>query len=219
MLARIKNALLELYYSIIGPQLRTPHGFLGRWIMGPILKSINTRISNKTLVAMNIGPDQNVIDLGCGTGLAYEALKTTGHRTEFTGLDLSEVMINSCRRQFRKDVLAGKLKLVQANLEKIPLDSESYDHALTVNTIYFWDNPDLVMAEIRRILKPGASLAISFRSAEKMAQHPLEGNGFNSWSVYDVRYLMEKHGFFDLTHYEWDRDKFLDIHIVVGTKA
>jgi ubiquinone/menaquinone biosynthesis C-methylase UbiE len=46
--------------------------------------------------------------------------------------------------------------------EKLPFAAGSFDHALVVTTICFVDSPARMLAEARRVLKPGGRLVIGF---------------------------------------------------------
>jgi len=69
------------------------------WLMnraryGPTLKAIIS-----SLLA-NVLPNARILDLGCGTGLAMEALVQRFPRGNITGLDCSREMLNICQRKY-----------------------------------------------------------------------------------------------------------------------
>lgn len=58
---------------------------------------------------------------------------------------------------------AGRgIQSVEGVAEKLPFANGSFDYALIVTTICFVDSPALMLAEARRVLKPGGRLAIGF---------------------------------------------------------
>ena len=62
----------------------------------------------------------------------------------------------------------------------MPFDDESFDRALSVHTMYFWSDPASCLGEIRRVLRPGARLALGFRRADSpgRARFPREVYAF-----------------------------------------
>jgi SAM-dependent methyltransferase len=46
-------------------------------------------------------------------------------------------------------------------VEQLPLESESVDRVLTVNTVYFWPDLPVAFAELHRVLAPGGTLVLS----------------------------------------------------------
>ncbi|WP_031432849.1 class I SAM-dependent methyltransferase [Methylomarinum vadi] len=70
------------------------------------------------------------------------------------GVDPSPAMLAHAR--------ARGIQVVHGTAENLPLASASFDYALNVTTICFVDSPIQMMAEARRILKPGGRLVIGF---------------------------------------------------------
>ena len=62
----------------------------------------------------------------------------------------------------------------------MPFDDESFDRALSVHTMYFWSDPASCLGEIRRVLRPGARLALGFLRADSpgRARFPREVYAF-----------------------------------------
>ena len=58
------------------------------------------------------------------------------------------------------------IEVMQGVAENLPFADGSFDHALVVTTICFVDSPARMLAESRRILKPGGRLVIGFIDRE-----------------------------------------------------
>ncbi len=54
------------------------------------------------------------------------------------------------------------VETVEGAGEQLPFPDASFDHALVVTTVCFVDSPARMLAEARRMLKPGARLVIGF---------------------------------------------------------
>jgi len=100
----------------------------------------------------------NILDAGCGTGAAGEALQSMGYRN-LTGVDLSAEML---ARAKAKGVYRH---LAQADLAQ-PLDafpSNHFDAAILVGVFSFGQAPAEALDEIVRLVKPGGVIAFTMR--------------------------------------------------------
>lgn len=61
---------------------------------------------------------------------------------------------------------ARGIEVVEGAAEKLPFVANSFDHALAVTTICFVDSAAAMLAEARRVLKPGGRLVIGFIDRE-----------------------------------------------------
>lgn len=99
-----------------------------------------------------------VLDGGCGTGAAGEALYPLGYRN-LTGVDLSAEMLERAKEKgiYRE--------LVQADLGR-PLDPfpcNSFDAAILVGVFSYGQAPAHALDEIVRLVKPGGIVALTMR--------------------------------------------------------
>ena len=117
----------------------------------------------------------DVLDLGCGRG---RALATMAHRypnSRFTGVDLSAEVIAWATEQARADGLAN-LTFVEADAASVDFH-EAFDLVTTFDAIHDQARPDVVLANIRRALRPdGFYLMQDIRSSSTHAgdlDHPI----------------------------------------------
>ncbi|HET97599.1 MAG TPA: class I SAM-dependent methyltransferase [Desulfurivibrio alkaliphilus] len=61
---------------------------------------------------------------------------------------------------------ARGIEVVEGTAENLPFAEGSFDHALSVTSICFVDSPARMLAEARRVLKPGGRLVIGFVDRE-----------------------------------------------------
>ncbi len=100
-------------------------------------------------------PNAVVADLGCGTGKLAEAIAPFAH--QLVGVDASEAMIQSAQDRLQR---FDNVDLRHAELESIPLQTESVDLALLVLVLHYVAKPQAVLDEARRILRPSGRLII-----------------------------------------------------------
>jgi ubiquinone/menaquinone biosynthesis C-methylase UbiE len=149
--------------AMIG-QFHQPHGF-GGWAAGWVMA---TRGSNRkrnlwAVGLLDVQPDDRVLEIGFGPGVAIEAIArraTTGH---VVGVDHSEVMVRQAGRRNAAAVRAGRVDLRLGNAEHLPTFDEPFDGILAVNSLMFWDNPVARLEELRGILRPGGRIAIAYQ--------------------------------------------------------
>jgi ubiquinone/menaquinone biosynthesis C-methylase UbiE len=94
-------------------------------------------------------PGQTVLDLGTGTGLMAALFHKAG--LEVYGNDISEEMLEACRR---KDV-ARELAVVDISQPGWPYANKSFGHLTACGVFHFLADKDLdvVFGEARRVLK------------------------------------------------------------------
>lgn len=95
-------------------------------------------------------PGGKVLDLGCGDGDYSERLKDLGFEVVASDMD-------SERFKYHKSI-----KFVKSNIsEPLPFPDESFDYVLFLEVLEHLYNPDFVIKQISRLIKPGGLLLIS----------------------------------------------------------
>jgi ubiquinone/menaquinone biosynthesis C-methylase UbiE len=104
-----------------------------------------------------------VLELGCGDGGALVTLaRAVGPAGEVAGLDLSPEMIRRASARLGREGLAGQTKLVVGDASSIPFADASLDALFMSFTLELFDTPEipLVLAECRRVLRPGGRIGV-----------------------------------------------------------
>jgi ArsR family transcriptional regulator len=100
-------------------------------------------------------PEWTIADLGCGTGSFTLELARSG--AHVIGVDQSPSMLKVARSYLR-DLENAELK--QASLEALPIPDASCDVVTMVLVLSYVERVEPVLAEARRILKPGGRMLI-----------------------------------------------------------
>jgi len=117
----------------------------------------------RILAAAHIGPQDRVLDLGCGIGNILIAL---AERIAFArppiGVDVSPALIDIGRGEIRKAGLDQKIELRAAPATRLPFDDASFDVVLTSHVIKHLDDEALAASlnEVARLLRPGGRFLI-----------------------------------------------------------
>lgn len=92
-----------------------------------------------------------ILDLGCGTGSFYPALKDRFPAAQYIGLDLAPGMI-----EFARARCSDGGDWVVADAEAIPLATNSVDLIFSSLAVQWCYRPQHLFAELARIMRPGA---------------------------------------------------------------
>jgi ubiquinone/menaquinone biosynthesis C-methylase UbiE/glycosyltransferase involved in cell wall biosynthesis len=99
-----------------------------------------------------IKPNQEVLELGAGTGKITSSLISLG--AKITAVDISAESLGVLRMRS-----GGKVKTVLADIEKLPFQDNSFDVLISSGSLSY-GSPSIVDSEIRRVLKPYGSIVI-----------------------------------------------------------
>tara|TARA_B100001093_G_scaffold488689_1_gene526123 strand:+ start:403 stop:1107 length:705 start_codon:yes stop_codon:yes gene_type:complete len=112
------------------------------------------RIWKKDLLnMMNPSPNQNLIDVACGTGdIAKLFLNYTNQNTQITCVDPNKGMINKGKEKLNK---FKNLNWIIASAEKLPIKKNSFDFYTISFGLRNTKNLEKTLAEAYRVLKPG----------------------------------------------------------------
>ncbi|WP_316977206.1 class I SAM-dependent DNA methyltransferase [Shumkonia mesophila] len=109
-------------------------------------------------VAPVTAPEGRVLDLGCGTGLAGEALR---HRAAWLeGVDLSPAMVEQARRKGIYD----RLEIGDA-VAALMGAKDRFDSVVAADVMIYFGNLAPLLAAVRRALVPGGCFAFSAQKA------------------------------------------------------
>lgn len=103
--------------------------------------------------ALDVRPGERVLDVGCGPGFyCAELLEEVGPSGSVVGLDASDAMLALAIRR-----CAGhdNVELREADATALPVDSEAFDAALSVQVQEYVPDVAASLAELHRALRPG----------------------------------------------------------------
>ena len=99
-----------------------------------------------------IGPGRNVLDLGCGAGTFCRLAADAG--AIVTGIDAASALVAIARERVRE----GRFDL--GDINTLPYDDRSFDVVSAFNCLQFVPEPLVVLSEVRRVTRPGASIYV-----------------------------------------------------------
>ena len=118
----------------------------------------NTTASAARLVKRaRIHAGQRVLDVACGTGVVSVTAARLG--AHVTGLDLTPQLLERARENSR---IAGvEVEWIEGDAEKLPFPDATFDIVVSQFGHMFAPRPNVAIAEMLRVLKPGGTIAFS----------------------------------------------------------
>ncbi|MEP2715090.1 methyltransferase domain-containing protein [Pseudophaeobacter sp.] len=107
----------------------------------------------------------SVLEVGVGTGLS---LPDYAPEIAVTGIDFSEDMLAKARRRVAEKGLKNIAALRQMDARELDFPDNSFDTVAAMHVLSVVPEPERVMAEIARVLRPGGKVVISnhFKSTQ-----------------------------------------------------
>lgn len=152
----------------IAEQARNAKGLLGR-LIASIMARETWVVNQRAIEALEIGPRDHILDVGCGHGRGLARLAALAPEGRVAGADPSALMAEIAVRRNRELVRARRVGVVVAGAEKLPFPDAAFDKAMCVHVVYFWTDPGAALREIARILKPGGRLVLVLRTSANAA--------------------------------------------------
>ena len=171
------------------------------------------RVARRTAYLQQLQREErrSVLEIGSGPGRDGQAIAAAGF--DYTGVDLAPASVEACRSLGLEAHVASVLDL--------PFDNATFDAGWTMSTLLHIADEDLdqALAEIIRVLRPGAPLAIGLWGDLTGGEHTWQDNtGFGPGRFFSIRTdttlraTLERHATLDrwqtwsdnrTMHYQW----------------
>lgn len=107
---------------------------------------------------MDIRPDDEVLEIGCGHGVAATFVCEKLEKGHLTAIDRSKKMIDAASRRNTEHVESGKAEFLVANLEDVDFDNRRFDKILAVRVRLFYSEPERANTIVNKWLAPGGKI-------------------------------------------------------------
>lgn len=133
-----------------------------------------------------------VLDAGCGVG--YGAAYLAEAAAHVTAIDIDAETVEYARRRYGGPTTDFRI----ADLHALDLPSASFDSVCSFETIEHVEDPERVLSELARVLRPDGALFVSTPNAAVTTTSPTNPFHHIEWSAPDFRHLLSSH-FDDVT--------------------
>lgn len=102
---------------------------------------------------------ESVLEIGCGAGSTSVALAERGY--DVTASDAVPAMIRLTEQRARGRDVAGRINTRLADAHALPFTSDSYSLVVALGVLPWLYSPELAVAEMARVLRPGGFLLVN----------------------------------------------------------
>lgn len=121
------------------------------------LEAYTTPTAAQLVKRAGIRAGDRVLDVACGTGVVAITAARAGARV--TGLDLTPELLERARENSR--IAEVEIEWQEGDVEQLPFGDALYDRVVSQFGHIFAPRPEVAIAEMLRVLKPGGVIAFS----------------------------------------------------------
>lgn len=115
---------------------------------------------HKFVEAMNVQPNDRILEIGCGHGVAASLVCEKLSAGHYVGIDRSLKMVAAATKRNVGFVDAGQAKFVVSTLESYDPGQERFDKVLAMKVRFFHDKPAEAIRLVQHWLAPNGRLFV-----------------------------------------------------------
>ena len=182
------------FNTYFSKQAKEPFGWVGKVIMSKVFDYGNTFLNTFMLEVLALKENDHILEIGFGTGKLIFNMAKLINGGLIEGIDISNTMLVMAKKKTKKHIDTGKVIINQGDFENFTYNDNSFDKICSSNTIYFWQNPDIYIKKIQRILKPGGKVVLAFEDKEQLEKRTLDSEIFKFYGLDEIVNLFKTNG-------------------------
>ncbi|TFH35860.1 MAG: methyltransferase domain-containing protein [Dehalococcoidia bacterium] len=118
---------------------------------------------NRALRLLAVKETDIALEVGSGPGhTLVQVARIMGTRGRVVGIDISKGMLRTARGRLVREKLLSRAHLTRGDAVRLPFKEDSFDAAYLGFTLELFDTSEmpLVLAELRRVIRPGGRFAV-----------------------------------------------------------
>ena len=192
--------------TFLARQLGNPTGIYGRFAAA-LWNRRNVALNDTVFDALALQPTDRVLEIGFGGGYLLGRMLPALTDGLLAGVDVSPAMGAYVARKHMEAVDAGKLALACASAESLPFATATFTKACSVNSVFYWRDVELGLAEIGRVLARGGTFVVCLTCKASLEKRPFAA-AIRLFEPAEMEGLMAVHGFQDIgATYHSDRHR------------
>jgi len=149
-----------------------PQGVLGR-LGGVIMARMNAECGAWVTDLLEVRPGDEVLEVGFGPGVIIQRLARLASSGRVSGIDQSQEMFEQACARNATAIQSKRVELKRGSVASLPFGDDSFDKAIAINSMQVWPDAILGLREVRRVMKPGGSIALGFTAYSGQPLHGL----------------------------------------------
>lgn len=174
----------------IESQLSFPNGENGIRI-AKMMNDTNIIMTLEGIKSLKLKAKDIILEIGQGNGDHVSTFFESHKNINYYGLEISETMKTEAELLNERYIKDKQASFYLYDGRNIPFQSNSFAKIFTVNTLYFWEFPELFIREIARVLKPNGIFSVVFSKKEFLENLPFVQSKFKLYSNDDMVKLAE----------------------------
>jgi ubiquinone/menaquinone biosynthesis C-methylase UbiE len=138
-----------------------PKGMMGR-LGGAIMARMNRDAAAQVIELLNVRPDDKILEVGFGPGVAIQLLLQRLATGSVAGVDQSQEMVRQAAARNADALRNRRVDLRYGSAERLPFSDQTFDKALAINSMQAWPDARAGLREIWRVLKHHGIVAVGF---------------------------------------------------------
>jgi len=118
--------------------------------------------SGRVVQAAEVGPDDDVLDVACGSGNTSIAAARTGARV--TGVDITPRMLEMAIEVAAREGVT--ITWLEGDAQALPVPDSAFDVALSTFGVMFAPDQERAAWELARVVRPGGRIGVTAWTAE-----------------------------------------------------
>jgi ubiquinone/menaquinone biosynthesis C-methylase UbiE len=135
---------------------------------------------------LDIQPDDRVLEIGCGHGVAVDLVCEKLTRGRIMAIDRSDKMIAAAQKRNQAHIAAGKAHLQATTLANADFGDATFNKIFAINVSLFWTEPTETLAIVKRYLAEGGALYIFHQPPVEQKTHAVADQ---------LKQILPAHGF------------------------